>query len=180
MAPKAATRCIACEKAHDGAKFLGVRTLEVLDLTDTQLAKHAPEMARVIEGALARFEPDVVLSHSDHDQHQDHRAVFRATFRASRQRPSVLCFESPSSTADFSPAIFVDIEEYLDIKITGVGIHRDQRTKLYMAPELVKRRAIFRGSQGKVRYAEGFEAVRLLSLPGPMLGATVPRNELRI
>lgn len=71
--------------------------------------------------------------------------------------------ESPSATPEFAPSVFVDIEDYVEVKVAAVAAHRDQRGKPYMTPERVRGLAVYRGSQAKVRTAEAFEPVRLLS-----------------
>ena len=39
------------------------------------------EMTRAIEKAIMREKPDIIFTHSEHDLHQDHKAVFEATLR---------------------------------------------------------------------------------------------------
>ena len=51
------------------------------------------------------LEPDVILTHSRHDQHQDHHAVHLATLRGGRRAPTILCFESPSVVRALSSGI---------------------------------------------------------------------------
>lgn len=152
-------------EAGRGGRFIGATTLELLAFRDTRLDEHELEMVQAIEGAVLRFDPDIVLTHSANDQHQDHQAVHRATLRAARQHPSILCYESPSATPAFRPSVFVDIGDYVDVKTTAVGAHRDQRAKPYMTPERVRGLAVYRGSQARIRHAEGYEPVRLLGSP---------------
>jgi LmbE family N-acetylglucosaminyl deacetylase len=152
-------------EADDGGQFLGTASLLAPGFTDTKLGENQLEMVAAIEGAIDRLDPDTILTHSANDQHQDHLAVHLATLRAARSRSTILCFESPSATPAFQPSFFVDIDGYLDVKTTAVGLHRDQRGKPYMTAERVRGLAIYRGGQAKVRHAEGFEPVRLLGSP---------------
>lgn len=154
------------DEAAAGGAFLGASDVEVHDFPDTRLRDHELELVAVIERAVQRFEPDVILTHSGNDQHQDHQAVHVATMRAARQHPAVLCYESPSATRAFSPTVFVDIEDYVEVKVAAVAAHRDQRGKPYMTPERVRSLAVYRGSQGKIMSAEAFEPVRIGSLGG--------------
>lgn len=154
----------AGEARHAG-RFVGAAGLEVLSFTDTRLAEHDVEIVQAIERTVRRFNPDIVLTHSGHDQHQDHLAVHLATLRATRQHSSILCYESPSVTSAFQPSVFVDISDYVEVKTAAVGTHRDQRKKPYMTPERVRGLASFRGGQAKTPHAEGYEPVRLLGAP---------------
>ncbi|MEV7603865.1 PIG-L deacetylase family protein [Paenarthrobacter sp. NPDC089322] len=153
---------IRAMEAESGSEFMGASEVQVHDFTDTSLSDHGQEMVKAIEALMEDFRPDVVMTHSGHDYHQDHQAVHSATMRAARQHSSILCFESPSSTRQFNPSVFVDIDGYLDVKIHAVSMHRNQKGKPYMSAERVRSLAAFRGSQVKTSYAEGFEPVRLL------------------
>jgi LmbE family N-acetylglucosaminyl deacetylase len=146
-----------------GASYIGLTQMRHYDFADANLAAYEQEMVQVIEGALARFSPDIILTHSQHDSHQDHQAVHAATLRAARAHHSILCFESPSATRDFDPSFFVDIEDYMEAKVEAVRMHSDQREKPYMAAERLRGVAIFRGAQARRRVAEAYEPVRMLS-----------------
>lgn len=149
-------------EAQRGASFLGLTGLRVHDFPDTKLDTVSNDMVRAIEAAIREFEPDVIFTHSAHDQHQDHYAVHQATLRAARAHHSILCFESPSVTREFNPSVFVDIDGYVDVKVEAVLSHRNQAGKPYMTPGRVRGLAAFRGAQAKNVNAEGFEPVRLL------------------
>lgn len=148
------------EEAKSGAKFLGVRNVDVYDFTDTDLVSDMNQMIQAIERKIRSFNPDIIFTHSKHDQHQDHHAVHMATIRAGRRHPAILCFESPSVTLDFSPKVFVDIDDYVGVKSSAVVIHENQSGKPYMTEERVTGMAHFRGDQAKMTYAEAFEPVR--------------------
>lgn len=150
-------------EAHHGASFLDVNGVEVLNFNDTALAEQVNEITRAIESRIRDYKPDIILTHSAHDQHQDHLAVHQATLRAARNHGAILCYESPSVTRDFQPTFFVDVDGYLDVKIESIRTHADQRGKAYVSPERVRGIAVFRGGQAKTRYAEGFEVVRALA-----------------
>lgn len=149
-------------EARAGATFLGARTVTVHDFPDTALQGAANGLVAAIETTIGQFDPDIILTHSAHDQHQDHAAVHAATLRAARQHHSILCFESPSVTRDFNPSIFIDIADYVDVKVQAVRMHRDQASKPYMSAQRMRGLATFRGAQAKRTYAEGYEPVRLL------------------
>jgi LmbE family N-acetylglucosaminyl deacetylase len=151
------------QEALRGGRFLGTTDLEVLGFDDACLADHQLELAQAIEERIRRINPDIIFTHSSNDQHQDHQSVHQATLRAARQHPAILCYESPSVTPDFRPSVFVDIDDYVDVKVAAVASHRDQIRKPYMAAERVSGLAVYRGSQAKVRHAEGYEPIRLVT-----------------
>ncbi len=148
------------DEAKSGADFLGLDRVTVRNFPDTRLQEQPAEVLASIEAVVKEFRPDMIFTHSCHDLHQDHCAVHEATLRAARNLGTVLCYESPSATQEFLPTFFVDVGDYIDVKIESIKEHWDQRVKPYVQDERVRGQAIFRGSQAKTRYAEGFEVVR--------------------
>jgi len=151
------------DEAMCGADFLGLDTVRLLDFADTHLQEQAADLVKAIETMIKEVQPDMILTHSRHDIHQDHQAVHEATLRAARNQTSILCYESPSTTQEFTPSLFVEVCEYIEVKIEAIREHWDQRDKPYMKAEQVRGKLAFRGSQAKVEHAEGFEIMRILS-----------------
>jgi LmbE family N-acetylglucosaminyl deacetylase len=147
-------------EARSGAEFLGLDQVRVLDFPDTRLEECSVEIIGAIESVVRELNPDMVFTHSSHDLHQDHQTVHEATLRAARNSSTVLCYESPSATREFLPTFFVDIGNYIDVKVESIKEHWDQHAKPYVQEERVRGIAVFRGGQAKCRYAEGFEVVR--------------------
>jgi LmbE family N-acetylglucosaminyl deacetylase len=154
--------CTRPGEALAAAQFVGLTSLSVLSLPDTELPNHQQTMIEAIETTLARLNADIVLTHSINDVHQDHQAVYLATVRAARNHPAILSYESPSVNEQFTPRWFVDIDQYIDVKAAAVTAHRDQAGKSYLSKKRMKAVAVVRGAQARTRYAEGFEVVRLL------------------
>ena len=151
-------------EARRGAEFLGLDEVQVMDFQDTNLSADTVKIIRLIEDTIKRTKPDIIFTHSIHDLHQDHQAVYEATMRAARSaRMTILCYESPSVTQDFYPTYFIDVSKYVEVKIRAIREHGDQRKKTYMKPDLVRGKLAFRGAQAKVDYAEGFEVARMVS-----------------
>ena len=147
-------------EARSGASFLGLDNVRICGFPDTRLSESGGAMISAIEEQIALFKPDVIFTHSLHDLHQDHRAVHEATLRAARNHDTIFCYESPSVTQEFTPTVFMDVADYIDVKIESIKEHWDQRGKPYMQSERVKGVAVFRGGQAKLRSAEAFEVVR--------------------
>ena len=154
-------------EARNGANFLGLHDFTLLNLPDTNLDLDAVRQA--IEEKVQSFGPDIIFTHSEHDQHQDHQIIHRATLQAGRRVNTILCYESPSTTLDFKPSLFFDIGDYVDIKIESIREHHNQARKAYMDAVLVRSQARVRGEQTKTSYAEGFEVRRALMMEGGIL-----------
>ena len=117
-----------------------------------------------IEKVLGTTAPDLIFCHYPDDTHQDHRHLAQAVISATRYVRNVLFYEGPT-TQNFSPQIFVDISGTLERKVESLEAHRSQVDKTNIKGltivELAKSTANFRGTQGRVKYAEAFAALRL-------------------
>lgn len=151
-------------EAREGAHFLGLDTVQIFNFTDTHLTNDTVNMTVEIEKMIASLQPHIIFTHSIHDLHQDHQAVYEASMRAVRNyRTTVLSYESPSVTQDFRPNYYIDVGNYVDVKIEAIRQHWDQRNKPYMKADLIRGKLAFRGSQAKIDFAEGFEVCRMVS-----------------
>jgi LmbE family N-acetylglucosaminyl deacetylase/tetratricopeptide (TPR) repeat protein len=146
-------------EARQGANQLGLSNLWVLSYPDTHLREHISAMREVIETKIRELGIQMVITHSPHETHGDHLAVFEAAKEAARSC-SLLCYESISAPKEFVPNYFVDITAFLPDKLLAISSHKTQRRKFYMDSELVKGRAAHRGLQAGVPYAEAFWVYR--------------------
>ncbi|HSO94717.1 MAG TPA: PIG-L deacetylase family protein [Acidimicrobiia bacterium] len=144
---------------EDAAERLGVRLC--WGGFEDGLIPDGPDAINVIDDIIATCGAETLYSHAPNDPHQDHRATATASLAAGRRLPTVLRFETPSTLA-FEPTIYVDVAETLDRKMAALRSHLSQ--VLRQGPvdlEAIEAQARFRGSQGRIRYAEAFEAARL-------------------
>lgn len=152
------------QEQKKAAKFMGAKALYWGDLQDTEVVNNR-QLILKIEDVINRVKPDVVFLNFDHDVHQDHRAAALAGISATRYIKEVFFYEVPT-THSFNPDVFVDIQNVLDKKLRLLGLHASQidktRVKNLTIIESARSCANFRGFQGRVRYAEGFRALRQL------------------
>jgi len=117
-----------------------------------------------IEDSLRKIKPAFVLVNYPEDTHQDHRALSAATISAARNSKNVLFYEGPTSI-EFNPTVFVDISLCMEQKMEALKAHESQIHKTNIDGvsilEIATAMAHFRGTQGRVRYGEGFQALRL-------------------
>ena len=130
------------------------------DLTDTRL-EDAHEMVGIIEDVIATVRPSRVYVHSATDDHQDHRAVHRATVIAARRVPDLSCYQSPSTGNGFAPTRFVPVDGTIDGKVDLLGHYSSQATRHYLEPDLVRATARYWARRLlHTRHAEPFEVLR--------------------
>lgn len=145
---------------ESAASLLGVRLL--WGGFEDGSVPDGPEAITVIDDAIATSGADTLYTHATEDTHQDHRATAIASLAAARRLPTVLQYETPS-TQRFEPTVYVDVADSLEDKMAALRSHLSQ--VLREGPvdlEALTAQARFRGSQSRIRYAEAFEAFRLV------------------
>lgn len=152
-----------CEQ-EKAAHFMKAKNVFWGDFKDTEVPRDRTAIT-TIEEVIRRVKPQTVLFNYLADIHQDHRALAHAALSATRYIREVLFYEVPS-TQSFEPDVFVDITKVMDKKLKLLKIHCSQvhktRVENLSILESAKSCAIFRGFQGRVKYAEGFKALRIL------------------
>jgi len=147
----------------DAQVVLGVKEIFWGGYEDTYLQVDKDIISQV-EDVITRVKPDLILCHFPNDTHQDHRHLAQVVISATRYIRNVLFYEVPT-TQNFEPQIFVDISSTIDRKMGALQAHRSQITKTNIKDltiiELAHSTANFRGTQGRVKFAEAFSALRL-------------------
>lgn len=152
------------KEQEESAKLMGAKQVFWGGFRDTHLPQDRP-LITVIENVIKNVDPQVVFINNLFDVHQDHRSAAKACLSATRYIKEVLYYEVPT-TQDFQPQVFVDIGDVLDKKLELLKVHASQvdrtRVENLSILEVAQSCANFRGFQGRVKYAEGFSAVRIL------------------
>ena len=144
-------------EAATAAAVVGARLVH-LDFPDTRLAEAA--LITAIEDVIADVEPQRIYTHGVHDRHQDHRAVYAAVQVAAREVPSLWCFQSPSSTVDFVPNRFVDVDGFVEAKLRMLRAYASQAHREYMQPDVIRATARYWARFSPAREVEPLETVR--------------------
>jgi two-component system response regulator HydG len=141
------------------AELIGAR-LFLEDLEDTKISPADPTVS-IIERIVDEVGPSVVYTHSQHDRHQDHRAVHQAASVATRRVPTLACFQSPSATVDFHPNRFVPIDGYTDTKLALLACFATQSgIRDYLEPSFVLATARYWSRFGGGTSCEPLEVIR--------------------
>jgi LmbE family N-acetylglucosaminyl deacetylase len=136
------------------------------------------ELVRVIERdarlSIEKIEPTMILVPA-FSYNQDHEALFRACITATRpgvrsQRhfvPYVLAYDNTSlfwslEREKFHPNFYVDITDYLSIKIQALRMHTSQvrEAQFHGSPESLELMSKSRGREISLDSAEGFMSMR--------------------
>jgi LmbE family N-acetylglucosaminyl deacetylase/CheY-like chemotaxis protein len=142
------------------AELLGA-SLVHLNLPDTVLSE-GPETISAIERVIGETAPTIVYTHTLRDNHQDHRAAHRATMVAARGVPNLLCYQSPSTSIDFTPTHFVDVTDFIEAKVRALRVFASQHAvRVYLADDMTLSTARYWSRfAGGLGYVEPLEVVR--------------------
>jgi len=150
---------IRLREAHEAAELLGGR-LELGDLQDSRIPDSGATVA-LIARTVGDLRPTHVYTHALEDTHQDHRAVHIATLAAANGVPNVYCYQSASTTVDFTPNYYVDISAYMEAKLHAVAAYcseGDRAGRLH--PDSIKATAAYWGRFAGYKLAEPLRIIR--------------------
>ncbi len=155
---------IRMKEQEEAANLMKAKGLFWGGFKDTELVDNRQLISK-IEDVMYKVGPHIVFLNYYDDVHQDHRAASHAGVSATRYIEEVLFYEVPT-TQNFEPDIFVNIQDLLDEKLELLKSHASQVDKTRVENlnilESAQSCANFRGFQGRVKYAEGFKALRIL------------------
>ncbi|MDA3793048.1 MAG: PIG-L family deacetylase [Elusimicrobia bacterium] len=150
------------EEQTKSAEILGAEKIWWGKYKDTHLPL-SREVIKFVENILNKVDPVLIFTNYTKDTHQDHRILANNMQSATRYRRDVLYYEVPTSI-DFNPTVFMDIGKSWEHKKELLKAHSSQidamRVEGLSILESARACAIFRGYQGRVKYAEGFVPLR--------------------
>jgi LmbE family N-acetylglucosaminyl deacetylase len=128
-----------------------------------------PVVKEFFEELKGRVSPQLVLTHTGRDRHQDHRLVSELTWNTFRDH-LILEYEVPKYDGDLrSPNLFVPLSEpVLERKVAILLEHfPSQREKHWFDGELFRGLARLRGAEcnSPTGFAEGFRCRKLVLAP---------------
>jgi LmbE family N-acetylglucosaminyl deacetylase len=165
--PAAETARRRRDEVRRAASSLGA-TVELAGLPDGRLAGSAEQVRSVIEDAMRRFVPDVVLAPWPGDDHPDHRAVADAL--AACPLDATVEVWGYETWAALPPTRIVDITPVVGRKRDALAIHETAHLAFDVSAGLgLSRWRSIHGLMGR-GYAEAF-----LAVPGPAYAAVVAR-----
>lgn len=150
---------IRSEEANTAASMQSA-TLFLGNFVDTEIMSTAKTI-KFLEEILDKVKPTHVYTHSFYDSHQDHRNVYLATLTACRQVPNIYSYFSPSSTVEFKPNLFININQYMEKKLECIQAFSSQITiRPYLQPDMIKATARYWGRFCNYQLAEPMEIIK--------------------
>lgn len=164
--PKGFTPEDIIKEVHASAKVLGLKKENIFieQFENRVFPSYRQPILDTLWKYRRKLKPDIVLTMSLDDMHQDHVIVAQESFRAFKECNIVSYgydWNRLNKMADFYSVLS---EKELDKKIKAIGCYKSQQDgRPYFSPEYIKAWAITRGVEIKERYAEAFDVIRLIS-----------------
>jgi LmbE family N-acetylglucosaminyl deacetylase len=143
------------EEAQTGASILGIKSdkLRFLDYPVSRLNNPSPDFTATLEKTIEDVNPDRIYCHSPFDYHQVHVTIGKTMGELARKESlkQVIFYEVISSTSrDFIPNAFVDITNYVELKVKSILAHESQAMRIYTQPNVVRALCNIRYAREKV------------------------------
>ncbi len=99
------------DEANNAAELIGVDEIFFLHFPDTKLHNYACDLKDKIDKIIKDLDPYMLITHSQDDNHQDHRIVSKILSISGKRVPNIFHFNSPSINTNFTPNYFVSLNE---------------------------------------------------------------------
>lgn len=164
------------EDAKKAADVVGYRSINFESFPDNRMdSVDLLDIIHVLDQYIEQIRPNVLLTHHHGDLNVDHRICFQAAITACRPLQgcpvqTILSFETPSATEwnfpytknVFSPNVFVNIVDQIEVKLAAMACYQSEIRKAPhpRAPESLRAIAQRWGSTVGYNYVEPFELIR--------------------
>lgn len=147
-------------EVRNATKVLGIENLLLYDFEVREFPCLRQEILDTMIEIRKKVNPDIILTPSSYDTHQDHMIVREETLRAFK-RGTILGYEQPWNNITFNTMAFIPLKKsHLLKKVEALNCYETQRGKSYFCEDFIKGLAQTRGTQIEEMYAEAFEVIR--------------------
>jgi LmbE family N-acetylglucosaminyl deacetylase len=138
------------------------KNLYVHDIDVREFDKYRQDILDILIRERAIYKPDLVLSPSLNDIHQDHAVVAQESLRAFKNI-SILGYEMPWNNIEFQTTVFVKLKpEDIENKVCALKCYASQSHRTYFDDVFIRSLAKVRGVQIQSEFAESYEVMRLV------------------
>jgi len=163
------------EVMYKANEIIGVKKVFTEDFPDNKFDTAALlNLVKAIERIKEMTRPDIIFTHYEKDLNIDHQMTYKAVITATRPLPDetvreIYSFEVLSSTEwncplSFSPEVFFDISETIDLKAKALSIYKSELRQFPHPRSLkgIKLNSQYWGMRAGMLHAEAFKAIRIL------------------
>ena len=161
--PKGFSDNVLKEELENSCKNLGIHNNRIYQYT-FEVREYKRNRQLILEELVKlknELKPDLVFLPMPNDIHQDHCTISEEGIRAFK-KSTILAYEVPWNNFSLENNLFIELtEEQLQKKIDALKAYKSQYFRSYANEEFVRSLAIVRGVQGKSKYAETFNIIRM-------------------
>ena len=141
--------------------YLNPTTKKLYAFKGDSLPDHRYEIRSILETLKKTINPDIIFTHSRKSLHQSHVTLAEETERIMRNN-TILSHEGIKSGPNLAPNLFIEItKKELQEKIKLISFMESEKNKYFLQEDLIRSVASVYGASIGVKYAEGFEVVRI-------------------
>lgn len=161
--PKGFSNGILKEELKNSCRKLGISDTNIYQYM-FEVREYKRDRQLILEELVKlknEIKPDLVFLPMPNDVHQDHCTISEEGIRAFK-KSTILAYEVPWNNFSLENNLFIELtEEQLQKKIEALKAYESQYFRSYANEEFVRSLAVVRGVQGKSKYAETFNIIRM-------------------
>lgn len=147
-----------CIEAH---KYLGIHDLKIYDFKVRKFPEQRQEILELMVGLKAQYQPDIVLTPSSFDVHQDHKVVCNEAIRAFKSA-TILGYDCPWNNLDSNQRLTVELtKDDVTHKISAIQCYKSQQFRMYSSDEFQKLQTRYNGLVNGVEFCELYEIIKM-------------------
>jgi len=149
---------------EESMKVLGIdkENFKLLDFPNTKFPQNQERIRDTLEKYGKEWKPDVIVTHSILNTHQDHKTLTEEALRVFRNK-SIIMYEDLKSTPDFVPNLILSLtREQFEEKLGVLRCYKTQARRYYFDPDYITSLAKVRGKQMGVEFGEAFHIHRFI------------------
>lgn len=158
--------------AYESSRVQSARACEVLgvhEITDFKpeecsKLEYTQEVMQRVEKYIFDLNIDTIFMHFNADMNTDHVAASRICLTAGRHCKNIIQFQSNGYVLEnvYYPTFFVDISDYVEKKREALDCYGKEHNRFDSLFEISIDRNKVWGYSNKVKYAEGFNIIKML------------------
>lgn len=147
-----------------GAELVGARaaaaTLGVEVIVDEEAMADTPRRVGLVEEVVRRYPPEVLYLPAMDDNHPARREAFRIAKAAAKDVPTVLAYQTATTSMGFRPSRFEEIGDAMMLKMEALAAYQEVGVKRPdLTPRMAQAYARYWGRFQRFTEVEAFEVV---------------------
>lgn len=152
------------KQSAEACKVLGVKEITDFEPIRCTELEYSKEVMQRVEKYIFDLNIDTIFMHFNADMNMDHVAASRICLTAGRHCKNIIQFQSNGYVLEnvFYPTFFVDVSEFIDKKEAALNCYGQEHNRFNSLFDISIERNKVWGYPNKVKYAEGFNIIKMM------------------